>query len=162
MELTTIRIQKADAVHVVLGQGLNVKTIEDMHDALLAAVPGIVFGIAFCEASGKRLVRCVGSDDALVELAKRNAAAIGAGDLFIVVFAQAPDPREAVAHIKSLSGVSRIYCATANPTEVAVATTEQGRGIIGIIDGSMPSGVETDEDIAWRRDYLLHIVGFRR
>lgn len=162
MELTTIRIEKPDTAHVALGQAHNVKTIEDMHEALLAALPGIVFGIAFCEAAGKRLVRCVGSDDALLELAKKNAAAIGAGDMFIVLFTQPPDPRDVLTRIKSLAGVSRIYCATANPTEVVVATTEQGRGIIGIVDGSIPNGVETAEDIAWRRDYLLHTVGYRK
>ncbi len=162
MELTTLRIEKPDTVNIVLGQAHSMKTIEDMHEALLAAGPGIVFGIAFCEASGKRLVRCVGSDAAFLELAKKNAAGIGAGDMFIVLFAGAPDPREVLSGIKSLSGVSRIYCATANPTEVVVAATEQGRGIIGIVDGSIPSGVETAEDIAWRRDYLLHTVGYRR
>lgn len=162
MELTTIRIEKPDTVHVVLGQAHDVKTIEDMHEALLAAMSRVVFGIAFCEASGKRLVRCVGSDDALLELAKTNAAAIGAGDMFIVLFAQASDPRDVLARIKSLPGVSRIYCATANPTEVVVATTVQGCGIIGIIDGAMPSGVEVAEDTAWRRDYLLHTVGYKR
>lgn len=162
MEITTIRIEKPDTVHVVLGQAHNVKTIEDIQESVTAAVPGIVLGIAFCEATGKRLVRCLGSDDVLLEMAKRNAAAIGAGDMFIVLFAQAPEPREVLARIKSLSGVSRIYCATANPTEAVVAATEQGRGIIGIIDGSSPNGVETAEDVAWRRDYLLHSVGYRR
>lgn len=101
-------------------------------------------------------------DDTLLELAMRNASAIGAGDMFIVLFSDAPDLREALTRIKSLSGVSRIYCATANPTEVVVAATEQGRGIIGIVDGLVPSGVETAEDIAWRRDNLLHTVGYRR
>lgn len=162
MELTTIRIKKPAPAHVVLGQAHDLKTIENLHEALLRAVPGIVFGIAFCEGAGKRLVRCVGSDDALLELAKRNAMTIGAGDMFIVLFEQAVDAREVVAAIKSVSGVSRVFCATANPTEVVVAATEQGRGIIGVVDGSIPKGVETAEDIAWRRDYLLHTVGFRR
>lgn len=162
MELTTIRIEKPDPVHVVLGQAHDVKTIENMHEGLLNAAPGILFGIAFCEGAGSRLVRCVGSYDTLLELAKKNATAIGAGDMFIVLFEHVSDAREAIAAIKSLPGVSRIFCATANPTEVVLAATEQGRGIIGVIDGSIPHGVETAEDIAWRRDYLLHTVGFRR
>lgn len=162
MELTTIRIEKPDPVHVVLGQAHDVKTIENMHEGLLNAVPGIFSGIAFCEGSGNRLVRCVGSDDALIELAKKSATAIGAGDMFIVLFDHATDAREAIAAIKSLSGVSRIFCATANPIEVVLASTEQGRGIIGVIDGSIPKGVETAEDIAWRRDYLQHTVAYKR
>lgn len=162
MKLTTILIEKPNPAHVVLGQAHDVKTIENMHETMLSAVPGTVFGIAFCEGAGKRLVRCVGSDDALLELAKRNATTIGAGDMFIVLFEHAVDACEVIAAIKSVSGVSRIFCATANPTEVVVAATEQGRGIIGVIDGSIPKGIETADDIAWRRDYLLHTVGFRR
>ena len=162
MELTTIRIEKPDTVNLILGQAHGVKTIEDMHEALVSTAAPIGFGIAFCEAAGKRLVRCAGSDDTLLELAKTNAMAIGAGDTFVVLFAQFPDPYEVLAAIKAIPGVCGIYCATTYPTQVIMAATEQGHGIIGIIDGFVPKGVESNDDIAWRKDYLLHTVGYRR
>lgn len=124
MELSTISIEKTDTMNIVLGQAQSVRTIEDMHEALSSTVVQVGFGIAFCEASGQRLVRCVGTDETLLELAKKNAALIGAGDIFLVLFAQTPDPREILAAIKSVSGVTRIYCATANATEVVVASTQ--------------------------------------
>ena len=162
MELKTTRIEKPETVNFVLGQTRDTKTIEDMHEALVRAVPHIGFGAAFCEASGERLVRCTGTDATLIELAKTNAAAIGAGDTFIVLFGAAFSPRDVLIAIKAIPGVCGIYCASANPTEVIVATTMQGRGIIGVIDGFVPNGIETDEDIAWRKDYLLHVVGYRK
>lgn len=162
MELKTIRIDKPDTVNFILGQTNSVRMLEDMHDALVSAVPHIGFGVALCEASGDRLVRCIGTDAALLELAQRNAAAIGAGDTFILLFGAGFSARDVLIAIKAVPGVCGIYCATANPTEVIVATTVQGHGIIGVIDGFVPNGIETDEDIAWRRDYLLHVVGYRK
>ncbi len=162
MELTTVRIEKPKTINFVLGQTRSIKAIEDMHDALVSAVPHFSFGVAFCEPSGKRLVRCIGTDATMLELAKNNAAAIGAGDSFIVFFGPTLHPRDVMIVIKALPEVCGIYCATANSTEVIVATTEQGRGIIGVVDGLAPNGVESEEDIAWRNDYLHHVVGYRK
>ena len=162
MELTTVRIEKPETINFVLGQTRSIKTIEDIHEALVSAVPFISFGVAFCEPSGERLVRCIGTDATMLQLAKRNAAAIGAGDTFIVFFGPTLHPRDAMIVIKALPEVCGVYCATANSTEVIMATTEQGRGIVGVIDGFVPNGGETDEDIAWRKDYLLHVVGYRK
>ena len=160
MKLTVIRIEKPDPVNLILGQAHGVEAIEDLHEALVRAVEHLGFGIAFCEAAGKRLVRCAGTDPTLLELAKQTAVAIGAGDAFIVLFAEAPAPRDVLAAIIAIPRVCGIYCATANPTQVIIAATEQGRGIIGIIDGFLPKGVESNEDIAWRNDYLLHTSGY--
>jgi adenosine/AMP kinase len=157
MQLTTVKIEKPDAVNFILGQTHFIKTVEDAHEALVNAVPGARFGLAFCEASGKCLVRCTGTDPAMIDLARKNALALGAGHTFIVFLAEGLFPVNVLNALKALPEVCRIFCATANPTEVIVAATDQGRGILGVIDGSPPLGVEGDADIAWRRDFLRKI-----
>lgn len=157
MQLTTVRIDKPEAVNFVLGQTHFIKSVEDIHEALITAVPGIKFGLAFCEASGKCLVRWSGTHDAMTELARKNALAIGAGHSFIVFLGEGFFPVNVLNAIKAVPEVCRVICATANPTEVLVAETELGRGIVGVIDGFPPKGIEGDEDIAWRKNFLRHI-----
>jgi adenosine/AMP kinase len=160
MQLTTVRIEKPEAVNVILGHSHFIKTVEDLHEALVNAVPGIQFGLAFCEASGKRLVRWSGTDPAMIALAQRNAAAIGAGHSFLVFLADGFYPVNVLHAVRAVPEVCRIYCATANPVEVIVAETEQGRGILGVIDGAPPAGIEGDEDIAWRKGFL-RAIGYK-
>ncbi len=160
MELKTVRIEKPEAVNFILGQTHFIKTVEDVHEALVNAVPGIKFGLAFSEASGHCLVRCSGTDAAMIELAKKNALALGAGHSFFVFLADGFYPINVLNAIKALPEVCRIFCATANPTEVIVAETEQGRGIMGVVDGFKPKGVEDDSGVAWRKD-LLRKIGYK-
>ncbi|MEJ2359248.1 MAG: adenosine-specific kinase [Deinococcales bacterium] len=160
MELSLVPIDKPEALNFVLGQTHFIKTVEDIHETLVAAVPGIRFGLAFCEASGARLVRLSGTDDALVELASRNAQAIGAGHSFLVVLGESFYPINVLNALKAVPEVCRIFCATANPTQVIVAESEQGRGILGVIDGEPPLGVEGEEDVAWRKG-LLRRIGYK-
>ncbi|MBI4624392.1 MAG: adenosine-specific kinase [Verrucomicrobia bacterium] len=157
MQLTAVRIEKPDAINFILGQTHFIKTVEDVHEALVSAVPGIKFGVAFCEASGKCLIRWTGTDAAMIELAKRNAQAIGAGHTFIVFLGEGFFPVNVLNAVKAVPEVCHVFCATANPTEVLVAATDQGRGIVGVVDGSPPKGVEGEADIAWRRDFLRKI-----
>jgi adenosine/AMP kinase len=157
MEITTIRIEKPVDTNFILGQSHFIKTVEDVHEALVSAVPGIKFGLAFCEASGKCLVRWSGTDDAMVDLARKNALAIGAGHSFIVFLGDGFFPINVLQTIKGVPEVCRIYCATANPTEVILAETVQGRGIMGVVDGAKPNGIEEEEDIAWRKGFLRQI-----
>jgi len=157
MELTTVRIEKPDDINFVLGQSHFIKTVEDIHEALVQAVPGIKFGLAFCESSGRTLVRWTGTDDAMIELAKQNAQALAAGHSFILFLGPGFFPVNILNSLKMVPEVCRLYCATANPCEVVIAETEQGRGILGIIDGAKTKGVEKDEDIAWRKDFLRKI-----
>ena len=157
MEILTVRIEKPEPINFILGQSHFIKTVEDVHEALVNAVPGIKFGMAFCEASGKCLVRWSGTDEAMIELAKKNALAIGAGHSFIIFLGEGFFPINVLNAVKAVPEVARVFCATANPTEVLVAQTEQGRGILGVVDGSAPQGVEADEDIAWRKSFLRKI-----
>jgi adenosine/AMP kinase len=157
MELTTVKIEKPDDINFVLGQSHFIKTVEDVYEALIQTVPGIKFGLAFCEASGKCLVRWVGTDDEMIELAKKNALALSAGHCFILFLGQGYFPINVLNTIKNMPEVCRIFCATANPVEVVVAEIEQGRGILGVIDGFKSKGIEGDEDIAWRKDFLRQI-----
>lgn len=157
MEIQIVKIEKPDSINFILGQSHFIKTIEDLHEALVNAVPGIKFGVAFCEASGKCLVRFSGTDEASVELAKKNALAIGAGHSFIIFLGEGFFPVNVLKAVQNVPEVCRIFCATANPTEALVAITEQGRGIIGVVDGSSPLGVEGEEDIAWRKSFLRKI-----
>lgn len=152
MEITTVRFDKPDDLNVVVGQSHFIKTVEDLHEACVH-VPGMKFGIAFNEASGPCLVRRSGNDAALVDVAVRGAEAIGAGHVFVVAMRDA-FPISVLNAIKAVPEVCRIYCATANPLEVVVGESEQGRGVLGIIDGSSPMGVETDEDEAERKQSL--------
>src|ERR1035437_7552765 len=149
IKLAAIQIEKPEPVNFILGQTHFIKSVEDIHEAMVGAVPGIKFGVAFCEASGKCLVRWSGTDEAMIELAKKNALAIGAGHSFIVFLGGGFFPVNVLKAIQNTPEVCRIFCATANPTEVLVAGTELGRGILGVVDGSSPKGVEDEEGITW-------------
>lgn len=157
MNLITETIKKPEETNFVLGQSHFIKTVEDMHEALVSAVPGIKFGLAFCEASGKCLVRWTGTDQAMIDLAKENALAIGAGHSFILFLGEGFFPVNVLNALKMVPEVCRIFCATANPTEVIMVETEQGRGILGVVDGFSPKGLEAEEDIAWRKGFLRQI-----
>ncbi|MFB9266054.1 adenosine-specific kinase [Bradyrhizobium erythrophlei] len=160
MELTVVPIVKPDETNFIFGQSHFIKTVEDLHEALVGAVPRIRFGLAFCEASGKRLVRCSGNDDASLVLARDNALAIGAGHTFLIFLGDGFFPVNVLAAVRAVPEVCRIYCATANATQVIVAQTELGRGVLGVVDGASPLGVETDADVAWRKD-LLRNIGYK-
>ena len=157
MELRIVPIDKPEAINLILGQSHFIKTVEDVHEAVVQAVPGIKFGLAFCEASGACLVRWTGTDDAMIELAKRNALAISAGHSFVLFLGEGCYPINVLNAIKMVPEVCRLYCATANPVEVIVAETDQGRGILGVIDGSPPQGIEDASGIAWRQGFLRQI-----
>jgi adenosine/AMP kinase len=159
IEFHLVPVEKPDDLNLVLGQAHFIKTVEDLHEALAGAVPGLKFGLAFCEASGLRLVRRSGNDPELVELATRNALAIGAGHSFIV-FMREGFPVNVLNQLKAVPEVCRIYCATANPVQVIVAETEAGRGITGVVDGEPPLGVETETDVADRKQ-LLRDFGYK-
>jgi len=160
MEFTLVPIDKPESLNFILGQTHFIKTVEDVHEAMVNAVPGIRFGLAFCEASGACLVRCSGTDNALVELARKNALNIGAGHTFILFLGEGFYPINVLNALKMVPEVCRIFCATANPTQVVVACSEQGRGVMGVIDGFAPKGVEDDEGIAWRKG-LLRRFGYK-
>jgi hypothetical protein len=160
MDLHTVRVEKPEEMNFILGQSHFIKTVEDMHEALISAVPGIKFGLAFCESSGKCLIRWSGTDPALIALAQKNAQAIGAGHSFILFLGSGYYPINILNQVKMIPEVCRIFCASANPVEVIVAETEQGRGILGVIDGSSPKGIEANEDIAWRKGFL-RTIGYK-
>ncbi len=160
MQLTTVTIDKPEAINFIFGQTHFIKSVEDLHEVLVAAVPGIKFGIAFCEASGKCLVRWSGTAPEMIELARRNASAIAAGHSFIIFLGEGFYPVNVLNAIKMVPEVCHIFCATANPTEVIVAETDQGRGVLGVVDGSRPVGVEGEEDIQWRKN-LLRQIGYK-
>jgi len=160
VRLTTVQIEKPEDVNFILGQSHFIKTVEDIHEAMVTCVPGIKFGLAFCESSGEALVRWTGTDDAMIDLAKRNALALSAGHSFIVFLAPGFFPINVLNAIKMVPEVCRIYCASANPTEVIVAETEQGRGILGVVDGVRTKGVEEDEGIVWRKRFL-RTIGYK-
>jgi adenosine/AMP kinase len=157
MELTIINIEKPESVNFILGQSHFIKTVEDVHEALVNAVPGIKFGLAFCEASGECLIRWSGTDEAMIELARKNALTIGAGHSFIIFLADGYYPINVLNAVKNVTEVCQIFCATANTTEVLVAETELGRGILGVVDGSSPKGVEDEQGITWRKGFLRKI-----
>lgn len=160
MELITVKIDKPEDINFVLGQSHFIKTVEDIHEVLVQSVPGIKFGLAFCESSGEMLVRWTGTDDAMIELARRNALALSAGHCFILFLGSGFFPVSILNNVKMVPEVCRIYCATANPVEVIIAETEQGRGIMGVIDGGRSQGVEDEQGIAWRKD-LLRKIGYK-
>ncbi|MBI4515480.1 MAG: adenosine-specific kinase [Deltaproteobacteria bacterium] len=159
MNLVAIRVEKPDDVNLILGQAHFIKTVEDLHEALVSAVPGIRFGLAFCEASGPCLVRASGTDPELASQAAQQALAIGAGHSFLVLLRDA-FPINVLNAIKMLPEVCSIHCATANPVEVVVAESEQGRGIVGVIDGLKPKGIERDDHVADRKA-LLRKFGYK-
>ena len=159
MELHIVPIDKPDDTNVIVGQAHFIKTVEDVHEALVGVSPSLRFGLAFCEASGPCLVRRSGNDDALVELATTNALAVGAGHSF-VVFLGDGYPVNVLNQLKQVPEVCGIFCATANPVEIVIAETDLGRGIIGVIDGRMPTGTETDADVTDRKQ-LLRTIGYK-
>jgi hypothetical protein len=160
MELKIVPIEKPDEINFVLGQSHFIKTVEDIHEAMVTHVPGIRFGLAFNESSGERLVRWTGTDEEMIELARKNALAIGAGHAFMLFLAQGFYPINILNALKMVPEVARIFCATANPTQVIVAETEQGRGVLGVIDGAQPLGVESSDGIAWRKGFL-RTIGYK-
>ena len=160
MDLVTVKIDKPNDINFILGQSHFIKTVEDIHEAMVQSVPGIKFGIAFCEASGEMLVRWSGTDDAMIELAKRNALALSSGHSFILFLGSGFFPISVLNTIKMVPEVCRIYCASANPVEVIIAETEQGRGVMGVIDGGKSKGIEDEQGIAWRKD-LLRKIGYK-
>ena len=160
MEIKTVKIEKPESINFILGQSHFIKTVEDIHETLVTSLPGVKFGLAFCEASGDCLVRWTGTDEAMIELAKKNALAIGAGHSFILFLGEGFYPINVLNAVKMIPEVARVFCATANPTEVLVAETELGRGILGVVDGSSPKGVEAEEGIAWRKNFL-RMIGYK-
>lgn len=150
MQLLAVPLEKPESVNVILGQAHFIKTVEDLHEALVGAVPGIQFGLAFCEASGPCLVRHSGTAPELIDLAKKNAMALSAGHTFIIFLGNA-FPINVLNAVKAVPEVCTILCATANPVEVILAETDQGRGVLGVIDGEKSKGVETEGDIAERK-----------
>lgn len=154
-----VRIDKPEDLNLILGQSHFIKTVEDLYEVLVGSSPHLRFGIAFCESSGPRLVRRAGNDGELVELAVKNALAVGAGHSFLV-FLREGYPVNVLNAIKAVPEVCRIFCATANPVEVVVGVTEQGRAILGVVDGGPPLGVESEEDVA-SRHALLRAIGYK-
>jgi adenosine/AMP kinase len=157
MELKSVKIEKPETTNFILGQSHFIKTVEDMHEALVNAVPNIKFGLAFCEASGKCLIRWTGTDEEMIELAKKNSMALAAGHSFILFLGEGFFPINILKAVQAVPEVVRIFCATSNPTEVIVVETDLGRGILGVVDGFKPQGIETDEDITWRKGFLRQI-----
>jgi adenosine/AMP kinase len=160
MELTIVPIEKPLEINFILGQSHFIKTVEDIHEAVVSTVPGVKFGLAFCEASGKCLVRTTGTDAEMIQLAQQNALAIGAGHSFILFLGEGFYPLNILNTIKNVPEVCRVFCATANPTDVIVAETEQGRGILGVVDGFFLQGVEAEEDVVWRKGFL-RMIGYK-
>ncbi len=160
MELKLVCIEKPEEANIILGQAHFIKTVEDLYEALVSSVPGIKFGLAFCEASGDRLVRAEGTDEALKSLAVKNAMGIGAGHAFIILLGNAY-PVNVLNAVKDCPEVCRIFCATANPVQAVVAESEQGRGVLGVIDGFSPKGVEGEDGVRWRKE-LLRKIGYKR
>jgi uncharacterized protein len=154
-----VSIEKPGDVNVVIGQAHFIKTVEDLHEAMVGVSGSLQFGLAFCEASGARLVRRTGNDVELIELATRNALAIAAGHCF-VIFLRGGFPISVLNPVKAVPEVCTIYCATANSVDIVVAVTPRGRGVIGVVDGETPLGVETEQDVAERRD-LLRAIGYK-
>ncbi len=160
MEIQLVQIEKPEPINFILGQSHFIKTVEDIHEALVNGVPGIKFGVAFCEASGKCLVRFSGTDTTMTELAKQNALKIGAGHSFILFLSEGFYPINILNAIKNIPEVACIFCATANPTQVLIAESEQGRGILGVIDGFSPKGLEDDAEKDWRKSFL-RMIGYK-
>lgn len=159
MNLSSIRIEKPEEMNFILGHSHFIKTIEDLYEAIVQTNPSMKFGIAFCEASGPALVRYVGNEPKLIELAQANAMKLAAGHTFIIMMENG-FPVNILNAIKNVPEVCRVYCATANPTEVIIVETELGRGILGVIDGEKPKGIETELDIAKRKDFL-RMIGYK-
>jgi len=155
-KLNVVKIKNPSNLNVIIGQSHFIKTVEDIAEVLVSSVPDIKFGLAFCEASGATLIRAEGNEESLKVLAIENANLIGAGHTFFIVLKDA-FPINVLNQIKMVSEVCHVFCATANPVEVIVAETEQGRGIMGVIDGWSPKGVETEDQVVWRKEFLRKI-----
>jgi uncharacterized protein len=156
MQMSAVRIDKPDDMNFIMGHAHFIKTVEDLYEVIVQTNPAMKFGIAFCEASGPCLVRHAGNDEKLVEIAQRNALRLAAGHTFLI-FMEQGFPVNILNAVKTVPEVCRVYCATANPTEVIIAETAQGRGILGVVDGEQSKGVEDDEDIRKRKDFLRKI-----
>jgi adenosine/AMP kinase len=159
MEIKTVRLEVPAECNIILGQSHFIKTVEDLYEVIVGEVPGVKFGLAFCEASGHCLIRSEGNAPDLVAIAQKNASEVAAGHTFIVVLKDA-FPINVLNAIKMCHEVCTIYCATANPVEVIVAQTDQGRGVLGVIDGEPPKGIEDMEGVAWRKK-LLRDFGYK-
>ena len=160
MKTEIVTIEKPEDTNIIIGQTHFIKSAEDLYEAMVNSVPGIKFGVAFCEASGPRLVRVEGNDDQLRTCAAQNALRIGAGHVFVAVIRNA-FPVNVLNRVKDVPEVCTVFCATANPVEVVLAQSEQGRGVLGVIDGASPKGVEGPEQVAWRQD-ILRQFGYKR
>ncbi len=160
MDIKIVDIEKPEEINFIFGQSHFIKSVEDLYEAMVNSNPNAKFGIAFCEASGARKVRVEGNDEEMKELAKKNALKIGAGHTFII-FMKDCYPINVLNSIKQVPEVCRIFCATANPTRVVILEDknkgEMGRAVLGVIDGFTPVGVEGEEDISWRKDFLRKI-----
>lgn len=156
MKFLNIKIEKPEEINFILAQSHFIKTVEDCYEALVEAVPGIKFGLAFNEASGPKKIRKAGTDEEMIDLAVKNAKKVGAGHSLFIFLANA-FPVNVLNRIKNLSEVTHVYCATANPTEIIVAETKQGRGIMGVVDGSSPAGVESAKEEKDRKEFLRKI-----
>lgn len=156
MELKTLKIEKPADMNFILGQSHFIKTVEDLYEAIVQTVSGMKFGLAFCESSGPALVRYAGNDQRLIEIAQKNALALSCGHSFII-FMEGGFPVNILNTIKDVPEVCQVFCATANPVEVVVAETDQGRGILGVIDGVKTKGIETEADIKVRKEFLRKI-----
>ncbi len=160
MDFKIIKIEKPEEMNMILGHSHFIKTVEDIYEAMVNAVPGAKFGLAFCEASGPCLVRCTGTDEELVDLAKKNAFNLATGHSFIL-FMKDMFPVNVLNSVKNVPEVCRIFCATANPVEVLIVETELGRGIVGVVDGFLSKGIETETDIQHRREFL-RTIGYKQ
>ena len=160
LELKAVRLEFPTDANIIVGQSHFIKTVEDLYEAVATTVPQAKFGLAFNEASGACLTRSDGNDQALQDVAVRNAQALGCGHTFVLVLQNAY-PINVLNAIRNVPEVCSIFCATANPAEIIVAQSEQGRGVLGVIDGSSPKGVESPSDVTWRRD-LLRKIGYKR
>ncbi len=160
MEIKSVKIKKPENVNVIVGQAHFIKTVEDLYEGIVSLVPGSPFGIAFCEASGACKIRLEGNDEEMKKVAMENATLIAAGHVFVIALAKA-FPIQILNHIKGIQEVCTIFAATANPLEVIVADNGEGRGILGVIDGLSPKGVEDHEDVSWRKS-LLRTLGYKR
>ena len=160
MELKTLKIENPEELNFILGHAHFIKTVEDIHEAIVCTVPNAKFGVAFCEASDVCLVRYSGTDEEMTELSKKNASALSCGHSFII-FMKDMFPINILNTIQNVPEVARIHCATANPVEVVIAQTEQGRGILGVIDGFSSKGIETETDIEKRKGFL-RMIGYKQ
>lgn len=160
MDLIKVKIEKPENINFILGQSHFIKTVEDIHEVMVSSVPGIKYGAAFCEASGECLVRWTGNDENLIELARKNALAIGAGHSFIVFLGENFFPINILNAIKNIQEVCHIFCATANQTSVIITECDGGRAILGVVDGSKPKGIEDEKGISWRKNFL-RMIGYK-